>query len=149
MSSPIAVAVPPPQGIFSNPATSPQAAGSFNVQDLERLRNLVAEVPSAPNVTEALPPQQVQEVQKAEIQTLGDSILDGITSFNSGYHDSLKNISAKIDRISNADPLQLGSNFGEIMTLQVEVARWSMSVTGVDNASKAGTNTIKELSKGA
>jgi hypothetical protein len=79
---------------------------------------------------------------------MGDSILDGVAKFNTGYNDSLDNITNKLEHIASTDPLELGSNFGELMALQVEIARWTMSVMGVDNASKAGTNTIKELSKG-
>ena len=40
------------------------------------------------------------------------------------------------------------TNFSEILALQIDVSKWSMSVMGVDNASKAGSNTIKELSHG-
>jgi hypothetical protein len=35
-----------------------------------------------------------------------------------------------------------------MMSLQIDVSKWTMSVMGVDNASKSATNTIKELSRG-
>ena len=44
--------------------------------------------------------------------------------------------------------MAIGNDFADTVALQLEVARWSMSVMGIDNSSKAGTNTIKELSKG-
>lgn len=148
MSTPIiAVPLPVREATQAVPQAF-QAQGQFSAQDVDRLRSLVADVPPAQNVSNVNPNTTVAPTQDTEFRTLGDSILNGISKFNSGYHDSLNSISQKIETISNTDPLQLGSNFGEIMALQVEVARWSMSVTGVDNASKAGTNTIKELSKG-
>ncbi len=139
----IAAAAPVPAA-FSQ--TLPVANAASSMADVDRLRSLVAGVqPAAGNVTTTPPVNQTDE---GGFRTLGDSILEGVSKFNSGYNDSLSGITAKIDEISRADPLQLGNNFGEIMSLQIEIARWTMSVMGVDNASKAGTNTIKELSKG-
>lgn len=121
-------------------STPPITLQSSSAYDVERLRNLIEGAqPSAP-----APP--VAQVGTDEFVTLGDSILQGMAKFNVGYNESLESIHKKLQDIS--DPTTLGNDFGQIMELQVEVARWSMSVMGVDNASKAGTNTIKELSKG-
>jgi hypothetical protein len=132
-------------------ATQPQAVptGQFAQSDLERLRSLVASTQPPTSYQQAAPPAPPEVVDKSTFQTLGDSILQGISSFNSGYQEGLESINTKLKSISSDSALNLGNNFGEIMGLQVEIARWSMSVMGVDNASKAGTNTVKELSKGA
>lgn len=116
--------------------------------DVDRLRALVAGVQPAGGSSGTPPVNQAGQVEQGGFRTLGDSILEGVSKFNLGYNDSLNGITTKIEEISRADPLMLGNNFGEIMSLQIEIARWTMSVMGVDNASKAGTNTIKELSKG-
>lgn len=136
----------------SAPAALPQplpvTLAASSSADLDRLRTLVAGVqPMGENLQTGLTPPP-GKIEESGFRTLGDSILEGVAKFNSGYNDSLSNITAKLEHISANDPLQLGNNFGELMSLQVEVARWTMSVMGVDNASKAGTNTIKELSKG-
>ncbi|GAA5149746.1 hypothetical protein GCM10023213_47860 [Prosthecobacter algae] len=126
----------------------PVTLAASSSADLDRLRTLVAGVqPTGENVQVGLTPPP-GKIEESGFRTLGDSILEGVAKFNSGYNDSLSNITTKLEHISANDPLQLGNNFGELMSLQVEVARWTMSVMGVDNASKAGTNTIKELSKG-
>ncbi|MBB5037725.1 hypothetical protein [Prosthecobacter dejongeii] len=129
---------------FSAPL--PVTVQASSAADLDRLRSLVAGVLPAGANTTAQPP--VGQVETTGFRTLGDSILEGVAKFNSGYNDSLGNITTKLEQISASNPLNLGTDFGEIMALQVEVARWTMSVMGVDNASKAGTNTVKELSKG-
>ncbi len=139
----LAAAAPAPTVLTQ---TLPMTAQVSSAYDVDRLRALVANVqPTGENVG-INPP--VNNLEQGGFRTMGDSILDGVAKFNSGYNDSLSSITHKLDHIASTDPLQLGSNFGELMALQVEVARWSMSVMGVDNASKAGTNTIKELSKG-
>jgi hypothetical protein len=117
---------------------------------VEYLKQLVASTaPIAPAPAQAPEaPGAVGAVQDTGFTSLGDSILEGISSFNTGYHDSLHAINARLENIAETGPLKLGTDFGEILSLQIEVARWSMSVMGVDNASKAGTNTIKELSRG-
>jgi len=124
----------------------PVTLQASSAADLDRLRSLVAGVQPAGENVAVQPP--VTQMEPTGFRTLGDSILDGVAKFNSGYNDSLGNINAKLEQIAATNPLNLGTDFGEIMALQVEVARWTMSVMGVDNASKAGTNTIKELSKG-
>lgn len=155
MSAPI-VAIPvQAQTVVAASAAVPAPLGTSSPQDVEALKALVASTPAPEAVTTPanavqapeMPPS-VDGVQESRFTTLGDSILDGISKFNTGYHDSMNAINARLEHISSTGPLQLGSNFGEILALQVEVARWSMSVMGVDNASKAGTNTIKELSRG-
>lgn len=140
----IAAAAPAPTVLTQ---TLPMTAQASSAYDLERLRSLVAGVqPTGENV--GVPPATIAQTEQSGFRTMGDSILAGVAKFNSGYNDSLQSISNKLEHVASKDPLELGSNFGELMALQVEVARWTMSVMGVDNASKAGTNTIKELSKG-
>lgn len=140
--TPIAAAVLPVAApIINTPPITAQASSAY---DVERLRNLIAGVQSVAEQGNLTPP--VTQAESGGFVTLGDSILQGVAKFNTGYNDSLEGINAKLKDISN--PLSLGDDFGKLMELQVEVARWSMSVMGVDNASKAGTNTIKELSKG-
>jgi hypothetical protein len=137
------VAAPVAAPIVTQPPVTPLASSA---QDVDRLRALISGVqPMGENVT-VTANAPVTATEESGFNTLGDSILQGVAKFNTGYNDSLEGINAKLQDISN--PLSLGDDFGKIMELQVEVARWSMSVMGVDNASKAGTNTIKELSKG-
>jgi hypothetical protein len=142
--TPIAIAAAPAPAAFSQ--TMPVTIQASSMADLDRLRAIVAGIqPTGENIN-LTPP--TTKVEQGGFRTMGDSILDGVAKFNTGYNDSLDNITNKLEHIANTDPLELGSNFGELMALQVEIARWTMSVMGVDNASKAGTNTIKELSKG-
>jgi hypothetical protein len=142
--TPIAIAAAPAPAAFSQ--TMPVTIQASSMADLDRLRAIVAGIqPTGENIN-LTPP--TTKVEQGGFRTMGDSILDGVAKFNTGYNDSLDNITNKLEHITNTDPLELGSNFGELMALQVEIARWTMSVMGVDNASKAGTNTIKELSKG-
>jgi hypothetical protein len=142
--TPIAIAAAPAPAAFSQ--TMPVAIQAASMADLDRLRALVAGIQPSGESINLTPP--TTQVEQGGFRTMGDSILDGVAKFNTGYNDSLDNITNKLEHIANTDPLELGSNFGELMALQVEIARWTMSVMGVDNASKAGTNTIKELSKG-
>ncbi len=124
----------------------PMTVQASSAHDLDRLRSLVAgDQPGGETIS---PATATAQVESAGMKTFGDSILEVVAKFNSGYNDSLSSITSKLEHISNTDATSLGNNFGQIMELQVEVARWSMSVMGVDNASKAGTNTVKELSKG-
>lgn len=142
----VAAAAPAPSVLTQSLPMTAQASSAY---DLERLRSLVAGVqPTGENVNAGLPPAAIAQTEQSGFRTMGDSILAGVAKFNSGYNDSLQSITNKLEHVASKDPLELGSNFGELMALQVEVARWTMSVMGVDNASKAGTNTIKELSKG-
>ena len=115
-------------------------------QDVARLQALIANVQPTGEVMSPTVTPPTEAIEAGGFVNLGDSILQGVAKFNAGYNEGLDTINTKLQAVS--DPTQLGNNFGEIMALQVEVARWSMSVMGVDNASKAGTNTIKELSKG-
>jgi hypothetical protein len=147
MNPAITIATAP---VANTPLSQPVAvtAQASSAQDLERLRTLVqgVQAPAANAQVTATPP--VAETEKIGFRSLGDSILDGMAKFNAGYNDSLNGINAKVQEISESDPVDFGNNFGEVVALQVEIAQWTMSVMGVDNASKAGTNTIKELSKG-
>jgi hypothetical protein len=68
-------------------------------------------------------------------------------SFRSEYQESVKSINHRLEGVSRNEMAGL-NNFSEILSLQVDIGKWSMSVMGVDNATKAGTNTIKELSRG-
>jgi len=142
--TPIAIAAAPAPAAFSQ--MMPAAIQAASMADLDRLRALVAGIQPSGESINLTPP--TTQVEQGGFRTMGDSILDGVAKFNTGYNDSLDNITNKLEHIANTDPLELVSNFGELMALQVEIARWTMSVMGVDNASKAGTNTIKELSKG-
>ena len=146
MTPAISIAAAPPPPAFTQPAALTAQASS--AQDVDRLRALVAGVqaPAANSPAPVNPP--VAEPQKIGFRSLGDSILDGLANFNAGYNDSLSGINNKVQQIAEGDPVEFGNNFGEVMALQVEIAQWTMSVMGVDNASKAGTNTVKELSKG-
>jgi hypothetical protein len=142
--TPIAIAAAPAPAAFNQ--MLPVAIQAASMADVDRLRALVAGIQPSGESINLTPP--TTQVEQGGFRTMGDSILDGVAKFNTGYNDSLDNITNKLEHIANTDPLELGSNFGELMALQVEIARWTMSVMGVDNASKAGTNTIKELSKG-
>ncbi|WP_050023590.1 hypothetical protein [Verrucomicrobium sp. BvORR034] len=150
MSVPLVALPVQAQTAVAATAAVPAPLGVSSPQDLEQLRAMIAST-AAPAVAPAqapAAPAAANAVGHTEFTTLGDSILDGISHFNTGYHDSMSAINSRLEHISSAGPLKLGTDFGEIMALQIEVARWSMSVMGVDNASKAGTNTIKELSRG-
>lgn len=150
MSVPLVALPVQAQTAVAATAAVPAPLGVSSPQDLEQLRAMIASTaaPSVAPVQAPAAPAAAAAVEPTKFNTLGDSILDGISHFNTGYHDSLSTINSRLEHISSTGPLKLGSDFGEIMALQVEVARWSMSVMGVDNASKAGTNTIKELSRG-
>lgn len=142
MTPVLAAAAPVPTVLTQSLPMTVQASSPH---DLERLRSLVAGAQPAGESIEVAP---AAKTENGGMRTFGDSILDGVAKFNTGYNDSLSSITHRLENIASTDPLKIGNDFGEIMALQVEVARWTMSVMGVDNASKAGTNTIKELSKG-
>jgi hypothetical protein len=126
------------------------AAEQVNPADVDRLRSLIAGGTQQNVVNQVPATHQVQSINTDSGATrLGDSILHGIVNFNSGYHGQMSEIGDRLTKISNTDPAHFGSNFGDIMSLQMEIAQWSMSVMGVDNASKAGTNTVNQLSRGS
>ena len=132
-------------------ASSSQSVGgthSSSAYDLERLRSLVAAPETNSGVQQIGGSAPVGQTQQVHSRTMGDSILEGLSRINSGYNNSLDSINNRLNTISTTDASSLGNNFGEMMALQMEVARWSLSVTGVDNSAKAATNTVKELSKG-
>lgn len=125
----------------------PEPFAPSSASDLDRLRSLIQSTASqianpAGNVA-AL--DLVASVVPS--RSLGDSILQGMMSFGDKYQNSMEEISARVKDVAGPKAEGL-SNFSDILALQIDVSKWSMSVTGVDNAAKAGTNTIKELSKG-
>jgi len=133
-----------PAGSTAGPASSPQ--------DLERLRQLVDQhsggASSVDNTTTTQAVGTVDETRATSATTIGDSILDSMVTFRNEYDQSIQNIENRIERIADTKGLDFGTQMGELIELQLDVGRWSMSVTGVDNATKAGTNTLKELSRG-
>jgi hypothetical protein len=142
MTPAIVAAAPAPAALTQ---TLPMTVQASSPHDLERLRSLVSGTQTGENVNLTPPAAQVEN---DGMKTFGDSILEGVSKFNSGYNDRLTSITDKLAYIADTNSLDIGNNFAQMMGLQVEIAQWSMSVMGVDNASKAGTNTVKELSKG-
>lgn len=144
-----AAAVSAPVVVATNPALEPVAA--FNPTDLERLRALIQATASQtanPNGVSVSGIDPAGVVAKTGTTgTFGDSILQGILRFGDSYQNSMKSIEGRLHEVAQADPSSL-ANFSDILALQIDVSKWSMSVMGVDNASKAGSNTIKELSRG-
>jgi hypothetical protein len=130
----------------ANPALAePVAAASFNESDLARLRELI-QATAAQTANPAGVPAPAGAVDGV-VPSLGESILSGMMRFGSSYQDSMRAIETRLEGVVAKESSGL-SNFSEILSLQVDVSKWSMSVMGVDNASKAGANTIKELSRG-
>jgi hypothetical protein len=80
-------------------------------------------------------------------RTFGDTILEGMMRFGNNYQSSLRAIEGRLQDVVKSEGSGL-TNFSEILALQIDVSKWSMSVMGVDNAAKAGANTVKELSRG-
>jgi hypothetical protein len=138
--TPVALSAPP-VGVAS-PALEPLA--QFNPSDLDRLRALVQA--AATQTANPAGPALALDAPAAT-RSFGDSILEGMLRFTDNYKSSMSSIETRLQGIVKTDSAGL-SNFSEILALQVDVAKWSMSVMGVDNASKAGSNTIKELSRG-
>ena len=141
-------AVSAPIVAATTPALEPVA--NFNPSDLERLRALIQATASQtanPNGLSVPDVGMANMVNKIQPGTFGDSILQGILKFGDSYQNSMKSIESRLHEVANADPKSL-ANFSDILALQIDVSKWSMSVMGVDNASKAGSNTIKELSRG-
>ena len=141
--TPAIVAAAPAPAALTQPL--PMTVQASSPHDLERLRSLVSGTQTGENINLTPPTTQVEN---NGMKTFGDSILEGVSKFNSGYNDRLSSITDKLAYIADTNSLDIGNNFAQMMGLQVEIAQWSMSVMGVDNASKAGTNTVKELSKG-
>lgn len=145
MSSPVTIIA---QAAVSQGTLEAAAAQPGSPQDLERLRELVSGVSSR---MEAVPSPGVGDiggVSEAVLRSPGDAILDGISRMKQGYEQSLESIENRLGALADGDPMAIGNDFADTVALQLDVARWSMSVMGIDNSSKAGTNTIKELSKG-
>jgi len=133
-------------------AVTPVPSGAIpalEATDLERLRSLLQHTAAqTANPNPGLPATgAVPEVTVGGTRSFGDSILQGMMSFRSEYQESVKSINHRLEGVSRNEMAGL-NNFSEILSLQVDIGKWSMSVMGVDNATKAGTNTIKELSRG-
>ncbi len=135
----------PAIAITTNP-TPP--ADTFNPGDLDRLRELIQSTASQTvNPNSILPPSATNEAGSVQGRSLGDSILEGVLRFGNNYENSMHSIESRLQDVVKTEGTGL-TNFSEILALQIDVSKWSMSVMGVDNASKAGSNTIKELSRG-
>ncbi len=139
--TPVALSLPP--AAIATPAAL-EPINQFNPSDLERLRALVQATatqtanPGGPAIALDGP---------AATRSFGDSILESMMKFTDNYQSSMHSIEARLQEVVKSDSKSL-TNFSDILALQVDVAKWSMSGMGVDNASKAGSNTIKELSRG-
>jgi hypothetical protein len=123
-----------------------QIPAQFDSGDLDRLRSLLQSAASQTANPQGVTPTSVPSGVEPT-GSLGDSILSGVLRFGSNYQSSIQSIETRLQDIVKQDSTGL-TNFSDILALQVDVAKWSMSVMGVDNASKAGSNTIKELSRG-
>jgi hypothetical protein len=140
ITAPVPVAVAAPAAI--------EPAPSFNESDLARLRELIQSAASQTANPQGLTPATdptgaVEGVRR----TFGDTILEGMMRFGNNYQSSLSAIEGRLQDVVKSEGSGL-TNFSEILALQIDVSKWSMSVMGVDNAAKAGANTVKELSRG-
>jgi hypothetical protein len=126
-------------------AAAPEGAAGFKAADLDQLRSLLRDtaIQTLPPGATLPVPENVAPVQR----TFGDSILDGMLSFRNGYQNSMEAINTRVADLATKETQGL-NDFSEMMSLQIDVSKWTMSVMGVDNASKSATNTIKELSRG-
>ncbi len=118
--------------------------------DLDRLRSLMQSAASqtANPIGTAVPLEAATgTAPAAATRSFGDSILDGMLKFRTNYQSSIDSINTQVTSLARNEAAGL-NDFSEIMALQINVSKWSMSVQGVDNASKAGANTVKELSRG-
>ncbi len=142
-------ALPLPISAAVTPAAAVEAIPSLPSTDLDRLRSLLQQTASqtAKPGASLPPPEAITGVATEGTRSFGDSILEGVMRFRTSYQDSVQSINHRLEAVSQNEMSGL-NNFSEILSLQVDVSKWSMSVMGVDNASKAGTNTVKELSRG-
>jgi len=128
-----------------------EPADSFSPTDLDRLRTLIQSTASQTANPLGVPPLVDASLASgptpATGRSLGDSILESVFRFGNNYQNSMHSIETRLQDVVRTEGSGL-TNFSEILALQVDVSKWSMSVMGVDNASKAGSNTIKELSRG-
>ena len=145
MSAPVAIVS---QAVVAQDSVGSPLSTVGSSQDLERLRGLVSEVSSQMQTEPLSGGGNVGEVTDSAFRSPGDAILDGIFQLKQGYNQSLESIETRLGHLAEGNPMAIGNDFSDTIALQLDVARWSMSVMGVDNSSKAGTNTIKELSKG-
>lgn len=126
-----------------------EAERTFNPTDLDRLRELIKNTATETANPQGVPPaaDTGNPATAPKVRTLGDSILEGVLRFGNNYQSSMQSIDSRLQDVVRTEGTGL-TNFSEILALQIDVSKWSMSVMGVDNASKAGSNTIKELSRG-
>lgn len=141
--TPVAASLPLPPPAAIDRAAAP----AFNPSDLDRLRELIQATASQTANPAGVTQQVPGAAPVAGSRSLGDSILDGVFSFSRNYQHSMHAIESRLQDVVNTESAGL-SNLSDIVALQIDVSKWSMSVMGVDNASKAGSNTIKELSRG-
>jgi len=125
-----------------------EVSDAVNSADLDKLRSLlqstVSQTVNPPGLGSA-----VDEVasSSAVARTFGDSIIEGMLRFSSNHQEAMRTIESRLEKVAGNEAAGL-NNFSEVLALQIDVSKWSMSVTGVDNASKAAANTVKELSRG-
>lgn len=141
--TPVAASLPLPAPAAIDRAAAP----AFNPSDLDRLRELIQATASQTANPAGPAPLAAGATPPVASRSLGDSILDGVLSFSRNYQHSMQAIETRLQEVVNTDASGL-TNLSDIVALQIDVSKWSMSVMGVDNASKAGSNTIKELSRG-
>jgi hypothetical protein len=143
------IAATPPIAVTTPSPVEPVA--SFNPTDLDRLRELIQSAASQTanplGSTPALAVSAADAVGKPTGRSFGDTILEGVLRFGNNYESSMHSIETRLQEVVRTESSGL-TNFSDILALQIDVSKWSMSVMGVDNASKAGSNTIKELSHG-
>lgn len=132
---------------LTTPALAPQQ--TFNPSDLDRLRELIQATASQTANPAGVPAIDGANLDAPKVgaPSLGDSILEGVLRFSNNYQSSMHSIEDRLREVVRTEGSGL-TNFSDILALQIDVSKWSMSVMGVDNASKAGSNTIKELSRG-
>lgn len=129
------------------PSVALEPVSPANPTDLDRLRSLIQA--TASQTANPLGPTGAADAAASATggKTFGDSILQGVLRFGDHYHHSMEAIDTRVQEIMGNEAAGL-NNFSDLIALQIDVSKWTMSVMGVDNASKAGANTIKELSKG-
>jgi hypothetical protein len=139
------LAVGAPLAVTTPVALEPVVAA--NPTDLDRLRSLIQATASQTANPLGSSAAMAETTAATGGKTLGDSILQGVLRFGDHYQHSMQAIDTRVQEIMGNEAAGL-NNFSDLIALQIDVSKWTMPVMGVDNASKAGANTIKELSKG-
>jgi hypothetical protein len=145
--TPIATSTP---AVAATQAAALEPVAAFNPTDLEKLRALIQSAAAQTANPVGVTPIEgalLDGATNVTTRSLGDSILESVLRFGNNYQSSMASIETRLQEVVRTESAGL-SNFSDILALQIDVAKWSMSVMGVDNASKAGSNTIKELSRG-